>query len=395
MKNSFYTPQFWLLCTSSFLFFAGFNMIIPELPGYLDEMGGGAYKGLIISLFTVTAGISRPFSGKLADQIGRIPIMIIGVGVSTACGLLYPFTQSIALFLMLRLLHGFSTGFKPTGTSAYVADIVPSNRRGEAIGFLGVFGSTGMALGPSLGGWVSLEYGYDVLFVSSSGFSALSIVILLGLKETLPETRPFRLGMLLLKKDEIIEPRAWLPSLVMMMSIFSFGMLLTVSPDHSEHLGIENKGLFFSVVTATSLSTRFFGGKASDRLGRRVVSIAATLLLTAGMALITQVNNIFLFFTAAALLGLSLGLNNPNLFAWTVDVSDPAKRGKAMATVYLALEIGVGAGALWSGTIFQNTIPNLMLAYGLGSVLAAGACLILIFHKPKVKKAEEIARADS
>ena len=56
-------------------------MIIPELPSYLSSLGGEDYKGFIIALFTLTAGISRPFSGKLADTIGRIPVIIVGAVV--------------------------------------------------------------------------------------------------------------------------------------------------------------------------------------------------------------------------------------------------------------------------------------------------------------------------
>ena len=44
-----FTTQFWLLSLSSFLFFASFNMLIPELPAYLTSMGGAEHKGLIIS----------------------------------------------------------------------------------------------------------------------------------------------------------------------------------------------------------------------------------------------------------------------------------------------------------------------------------------------------------
>ena len=53
-------------------------MMIPELPGYLTRIGGAEYKGLIIALFTLMAGISRPFSGKLTDTIGRVPVMVFG-----------------------------------------------------------------------------------------------------------------------------------------------------------------------------------------------------------------------------------------------------------------------------------------------------------------------------
>src|SRR5277367_4456125 len=94
-----YTSQFWLLCLSSLLFFASFNMLIPELPAYLTSLGGAQHKGLIISLFTLTAMISRPFSGKLADTIGRVPVMIIGTAVCFVCSLCYPILASVAGFL--------------------------------------------------------------------------------------------------------------------------------------------------------------------------------------------------------------------------------------------------------------------------------------------------------
>ena len=94
-------------------------MIIPELPGYLESMGGAEYKGLIIALFTITAMISRPFSGKLADTVGRIPVIVFGSIVCFICSLLYPVLSFVAGVLWIRLLHGFSTGFTPTGQTAY------------------------------------------------------------------------------------------------------------------------------------------------------------------------------------------------------------------------------------------------------------------------------------
>ena len=126
-------------------------MIIPELPAYLTSLGGADYKGLIISLFTITAMISRPFSGKIADKVGRIPAMLIGIGVCVVISVLYPLLTSVSGFLLLRLVHGFSTGFSPTGATAYLSDIIPQHKRGEAMGLLGTAGTVGMASGLAIG----------------------------------------------------------------------------------------------------------------------------------------------------------------------------------------------------------------------------------------------------
>src|SRR5690606_117978 len=155
------------------------------LPSYLSSLGGAEHKGLIIALFTLTAGISRPFSGKLTDKIGRVPVMAIGSLVCFVCGFLYPILTSVAGFLFLRLIHGFSTGFKPTATAAYIADIIPKNRWGEAMGFHGLCFSIGMAIDPAIGSAIALHFSINILFYVSSLFALLSIAIIFRMKETL------------------------------------------------------------------------------------------------------------------------------------------------------------------------------------------------------------------
>src|SRR5262245_58932595 len=100
-----YTAPFLLLCLSHALFAGSFNMMIPELPTYLTKLGGAEHKGLIIALFTITAGLSRPFSGKLSDTIGRLPVMYIGVFACVICSLLYPVLAFVTGFLALRFFH--------------------------------------------------------------------------------------------------------------------------------------------------------------------------------------------------------------------------------------------------------------------------------------------------
>jgi MFS family permease len=186
-KQRIYSSQFWLLCISATLFFASFNMIIPELPEFLTKLGGADYKGLIISLFTVTAMLSRPFSGKLADRLGRKPVIIFGGVVCLICSLFYPWLTSLFGFFLLRFFHGFSTGFSPTGVSAYVSDVIPADRRGEAMGFIGTAGAIGMASGPAIGGAVANQFGLHAMFYFSSFFAFVAIAITLGLKETKKE----------------------------------------------------------------------------------------------------------------------------------------------------------------------------------------------------------------
>ncbi|TXK27409.1 MFS transporter [Pontibacter qinzhouensis] len=380
-----YGLQFGLLCLSSFLFFASFNMIIPELPNYLSSLGGEAYKGLIIALFTLTAGLSRPFSGKLADKVGRIPVMVAGGVVCLACGFLYPLTGSVAAFLLLRFVHGFSTGFTPTGIAAYVADITPVNRRGEATGMLGLAGSLGMAAGPAIGGAIANFYSLDVMFYASSAMAFLAVAVVGRMPETLPAPQQFKLRLLKIGRNEVLEPRVLSPSVVMFFTIFSFGIILTVVPDFSEHLGIQNKGLFFTSFTLSSLAVRFLAGKISDKYGRVTILKVSAAVLVLALVWLGLATSMFDLLTAAAIFGIASGMNSPTVFAWTIDLSHEAHRGRAMATMYIAMEAGIGIGALTSGWIYNNQASNFPAVFFSGAAAAGLAFFYLMLFAKEAK----------
>jgi len=348
-SQALYTRSFLLLCLSHALFAGSFNMMIPELPSYLSSLGGAEHKGLIIALFTITAGVSRPFSGKLADTIGRLPVMYVGTFACVICSLLYPQLALVSGFLALRFFHGFSTGFKPTGTSAYVADIVPDGRRGEAMGTLGICLSLGASSSPPLGSWLVKHYDINAMFYASAVFAVLSMLILMGLTETLREKQPFKLSLLKVGRHDVFDPLAIPAAIVMIFCYISYGVILTLVPDLSDQLGVENRGTFFTIFTLASVSTRFSAGKISDRLGRVPVLKASAILIAIAMITFAAADSKNMLYLAATLFGLGNGIFSPAINAWTVDLGDPGRKGRALATMYISLEIAIGGGAHVAG----------------------------------------------
>jgi MFS family permease len=388
-QSSIYTTQFWLLCLSNFLFSASFQMMIPELPDYLSDMGGKEYIGYIIALFTLTAGFARPFSGKLTDTIGRVPIMALGSIVCFVCSGVYPFVHTVFGFLLLRFLHGFSTGTKPTATSAFVADITPEDRRGEAQGVLGIFTATGMSIGPTIGSYTVKWFSMNTMFFASSAFALLSIVILMNMEETLPKAQkePFSLKLFKIGWIDIFEPRVFPAFLIMLFNSFSSGVILTLVADQTKLLGIENKGLFFTIYTIASLVIRLFFNKTSDRIGRIPVLMISSAILLVSMLLCASTSSIWIFVLAAILFGFSWGFNTPTLMAWTVDLSHENYRGRAIATTYIALEAGIGIGALVAGYFYKGIVENIAISYYLSAILALFS-LIYLWNKSQNISAE-------
>jgi MFS family permease len=373
--------QFWLLCLSALLFFASFNMLIPELPAFLVALDGGEYKGMIISLFTLTALISRPFSGKLADNIGRKPVIILGSTVCMICSFLYPMLTSVFGFFVLRFIHGFSTGFTPTGQSAYVSDVIPPERRGEAMGLIGMLGSVGMAMGPAIGGMVTREFGINTMFYLSSACGLVAASIVLGMKETLPTRRSFHVSMLKISRHDLFEPRVILPCVIMALAMYAYGAMLTLIADFGEHVGIHRKELLFTYFTIASLSIRLVAGKASDKYGRAPVMVVSSAIIMTSMMMIAVAETQAMLIAGMILYGLGQGSVSPTLLAWSTDLSEERHKGRALASLYIFMEFGIGVGALVSGSVTGFFMPFII------SSVLAGIAFITLLVKPLLQKA--------
>lgn len=359
-------------------------MMIPELPAYLTSLGGAAHKGWIIALFTLTAGLSRPFSGKLTDTIGRMPVMYIGVLACVVCSLLYPQLAFVAGFLSLRFFHGFSTGFKPTGSAAYVADIVPPGRLGEAMGLLGICMSVGSSSAPLLGSWLVQVYSTTAMFYVSAVLAALSMLILMRLPETLHPKQPFQWRLLRITRHDIIDPKAFPAAWAMLFCYFSYGTILTLVPDLSDAVGVANRAAFFTIFTLASITTRFTAGRLSDQLGRVPVLKASALLICAAMLAFANANTPNLLYLASALFGFGNGIFSPAINAWTIDLGEPERKGRALATMFIALEVAIGGGAIFAGWFFANDVHRIPQVFYVAAAMSlAGWAYLMIRGKLK------------
>ncbi|MBV9987365.1 MAG: MFS transporter [Chitinophagaceae bacterium] len=392
-NTSYFNFQFGLLCFSNFLFSCSFSMMIPELPAYLTQLGGAQYKGLIIALFTLMAGISRPFSGKLTDTVGRVPVMIFGSLVCVICSLLYPVLTTVSGFLLLRFFHGFSTGFKPTATSAYGADVVHESRRGEALGALAIGYTLGSSVGPVGGSYLVGAYSYNIMFYVSACFALGSVIILYNVKETLPHPQKFAFRHIRISRSDVFERSSIKPAVVMFLLCFSIGAVLTLTPDLSVAVGLHNKGFFYACYTVASLAIRLVAGKSSDKYGRVIVLIWTSLVQTIGFIFLAFAHDSTMVIISAIIFGLGMGMNGPTLMAWAVDLCTAANRGRAVASVYIALELGIGSGAILSAWIYNNHLPNLMYAFLLTAALSLFSLLLLLLWKRKerMKAASDLA----
>ncbi len=351
-----------------------FNLILPELNEFLENMGKEDFKWAVLAPWTFAAAIARPLSGKMADVLGRKFVMITGVFISMIMAIFYPILEGITLFIFIRFFHGFSTGFQPTGATALAADLIPEKIRGEAMGIFSISISLGFGLGQFLGSPIKLLFNETVLFYSVILFGLISLYLILPIKETYPKKKEFKIKDIIPKVNEIFSPEVYVPSTIMFLISVCTGFYFLIIPDMSKFLGLENKGLFFATHMISSLIVRYVAGRISDRIGRRKSMVYGILIFAISTFIMMYASNIYVFIFSAFLYGVGTGIISPTLFAWTTDLSNPKYKGRGLSTMFMGLEFGILFGSFISLWIYQNKQENIYLVF-----LTAFIILSLIF----------------
>ena len=361
-----------------FFFMTSFNLILPELNNYISILDGADKKGLIITLFTISAAISRPFSGKLADTIGRKKVIYLGIICSFIVMLIYPFSFSVFFFLTLRFLHGFSAGFAPTGATALLTDLIPEKSRGHAMGIWGTFISLGIGVGQTLGSWIYLSFGFTILFLIGALFSLIAFILVFWIKETLVNQQKFNFKLLRISWKDVFEPNVLPAAFVMLLSAMCSGMIFVLTPDLSTYLGISNKGFFFGIYVIATILIRLLTSSLSDRIGREKTLLIGCFILVISMLLVGTSNSIVSYIFAAIIFGIATGITSPTMFAWTADLSHEDRRGVGAGTMFIALEFGIMFGALLTLVSYDSTKSTIFLTFLIGAIMATIACIYLI-----------------
>jgi MFS family permease len=369
-----YPKRFWKLCLACLLFFSSFTMVLPDLPQWLKSIGGAGYEWLIIPSFAFIALLLRPISGKLADQKGRVVVMVIGAVAATLASSLYLVLPFVALFFMIRGLHGFCAGFSPTGFTAYADDIVPLEKRGEAMGIIGICNNVGNAIGWLMGSHITEAYGLQTMFVCSAVLGISATMMFWSLPETLKNKQAFKFSELTFNPKSLLEFNVYLPAIIMLLTAYASGSILALIADYTKSVGIHNKGMYMAVYIASSLVIRFMAGRWSDRFGRQRIASYGVYALALSMFLLVFSEWPITYYLSSVCFGLGFGLISPALFAWAADLSRPGLKGKAFGTLYIFLELGIILGSGISGWLYNNLNHEFSLAF-----ILAG-CMALISH---------------
>jgi MFS family permease len=345
--NSLWTKDFILTSISNLFLFFSFHLLTPILPIYIVEMGGDKFAaGMVVGIFTITALAIRPFAGGALDVFDRKKVLYFGLFVFILTVISYEWMFIVSLILFVRMIQGIGWGVATTTYATMVSDYIPPSRRAEGMGYFGLSINIGMALGPLLGIWFMVEYGYTSVFIIAAVSISLSILLSQFIVyPQKPEKKSYS------NKVSIIEKRALLPAILVMMMTLAHGGILSSLTLFGQEAGIVNVGWFFLASALSMMVSRPTAGKIADKMGQNYVIVPCALALGLGLLILSYSSSVFVLVIAANFYGTGYGGIQPTLQAWVITRVSPDRRGAATATYFSAFDLGIGAGALWVGFV--------------------------------------------
>src|SRR5262245_9554683 len=127
------------MCGFTFTVFLSAFQLLPTAPFRVRELGGTTFaSGLFLGFLTYASAFSAPFTGSVADRIGRRRTLMITGLVITACSVGYAVATDYRVMLALVLVHGVFWSGLLSASAAYLTSLLPEHRRAEGIGYWGI-----------------------------------------------------------------------------------------------------------------------------------------------------------------------------------------------------------------------------------------------------------------
>lgn len=353
---------------ANFSLFFAFYVMTPLLPLYLSEHFGATKDviGLVLSGYTITALLFRPFSGYFVDSFPRKTVLMVCFGAFSVFFAGYLAASTLLLFTIVRTLHGGPFGALTVSNSTVAIDVLPSSRRTEGIGYYGLSNNLAMAIAPTIGIFIykytdSFELLFWIALIVACAGWLVDATVQLKDKEIVSNKSK-------LSFDRFFLTRGWLLGLNMVAFGFCFGVLSNYLAIYGkEVMGITGgTGTYFMLCSVGLILSRLQGGKAL-RQGRlthnagtgMVVSLVGYTLfiLLPTLSQWSMVNGpwpmVFGYYGSALLIGLGNGHMWPAFQNMTINVARNNQRGTANSTILISWDIGMGLGILLGGVIAE------------------------------------------
>lgn len=389
--------EFLAIATIPMVLVFGNSMLVPVLPEMQKALDITKFQSsLIISIFSLAAGICIPLIGYLSDQLGRkiiiIPALIIygGAGVLAGMGAIW---DSFTIIIIARAIQGIAAAGTAPIAMALVGDMYEGGTESKALGLTEASNGAGKVLSPIIGSLLALIVWYASFFAFPV-FCALSLIAVMFLIKEPKHNHKQKLKDYLHKVGTIFKEKGrWLITSFFAGSLglfILFGVLFYLSNIlEKEPYSIDGvvKGLVLSIPLLGMVITSYTTGsliKKNGHLIRWLMNIGLIAMTLSLAATIFFFKNIYVFIGLLTLSSIGTGLLLPCLNTMITGAVKKSERGM-ITSLYNSLRfLGVAFGPPLFGWMMDQSDRMVFITVSSLSLLTLGLVFFLIKPPQKV-----------
>jgi MFS family permease len=350
--RSIFTPRFRRVWLGNF--FSDFSFaLFFQFPGFLAGLGAReAVIGATASVAAIAAILARPRAGHWMDAHGRIPVVRLASFIRLAAigGFLLVRDVGPTVYVA-RAAYTVGLTITFTGLFTYAADVIPADRRSQAIAYYGLSGMAAAAIGPAVGAARVARYGHGGVFVGMAVAEVGLLLVLYTLRAV--ENRPKIAveGSVL----RLVRYGPLVPIWVMMLGFgLGYGGLVNFMRTFVDATGIGQVGPFFAVYATTAIIVRLTLSSLPDRWGEARISYLAAAVFAAGIGMLAVAATAWQLALFAVLAGTGHAFLFPALSSLVVARAPVERRGTAMSLYTSMFDLGPLAGAPLLGLVAER-----------------------------------------
>jgi predicted MFS family arabinose efflux permease len=341
------------------LCYAALGAVLRFLPHLVADR---AALGLLVGAPAITGVLMRPLGGRLADRVDPARI-VLGGALVMALGIAPALAWSgTGTLLLSRLLVGAGEGAMMAATVLWLLRLAGRERRGQALGHVGLANYAGLTVGPLLADALGLE--------RTAVLIAAALLPLLGVGLALLAERP---RVLEAQEDERADG-------VVLAEVLWPGIALTlVNVGYVAFLAFggaaAGTALVIPLFAVGVIATRTLGAHVPDRLGGRRTVLTMAPLAAAGLLIVGLAGPAAtaLALAGTLLLAIGQGFAVPGLGLIALAGVSPERHGAVTGLFFAFFDGGVGLGGPLTGAVARLTTAQGALVAAAVAVLAAAA----------------------
>jgi predicted MFS family arabinose efflux permease len=331
---------------SALLCYAALGAVLRVIPAHLTSLGAGPFAvGLAVGAPAITGLIARPAGGRLADRVGPRVVVPAGAAVM-AVGMAPAVVDTVPMQIASRLLVGIGEGAMMAAAVLWLLRLAGEDRRGRALGHIGLANYGGLAIGPLLA---------DAAGSYERVLAIAAVLPLLGTLLMPPAPPTARVAR---DRGSNLVAATLRPGIGLMLVNIGYAATLAFGGGRSP--------LVVPAFAVTVILARTLGAGIPDRFGARATLAAAAPLAAVGLVVIASGPVVI----GVVALGAGQALAVPSLGLLALANVEPARHGAAAGLFFSWFDAGVGLGGPAAGVLAQLGGPTGAL---LGAAIAV-AC---------------------